>query len=422
VGFHWFWRRYFTKIILSALPVGHSHSDYDREGAALIHFTKRSPGEGSLSPADLLRKLNFMTHACGRDVKDAYDFQTWLAPHIDSKLHHHTKALQWRFTLRPSDGKCVASYAGDCSVGATIKEFGPILKSSPASVGPSTCPRWGGSAAAKTAWEAEVKKNIGLIGAMEPHHLAAYGYTGGTARADATDEWRVYETEGKAAAAALLWPPPVLAEAAAIGFKGQAQPRLQPVARDSLAPPPAEIQPLPTAGGPAAAPPVFTAGGWQGAVAGLATPPKITQGKLYLVLADDAPKLWLAKVTSGKGLGAVAMLAAAGGAAHGEAAALEAAASRNAHPGSVRVRWFACPDVESSEWQSLQCTASAGPTTMPPFADATHQPVHSSSGLGWVDARQVGPRLELYGNGKLKPESKRILVAAAMSLKTNNRL
>ena len=161
MGFALGLHRYFSKVVLSALPVGHSHSDYDREGAALIHFTKREPGEGSLSPADLLRKLEAMPSACGRGVLGAYDFQEWLEEHIDPRLQHHTKALKWEFALRPRDGKCVASYAGGCSGEATVVEFGPILQSSPAAPGPSTCKRWRGSAAAQHEWGVEVAKNRG---------------------------------------------------------------------------------------------------------------------------------------------------------------------------------------------------------------------------------------------------------------------
>jgi hypothetical protein len=62
-------KKYFSKIVVSALPVGHSHSDYDRVGACFIHFVKREPGSGSLSPADLLRKLERMTKSIGREVR-----------------------------------------------------------------------------------------------------------------------------------------------------------------------------------------------------------------------------------------------------------------------------------------------------------------------------------------------------------------
>jgi hypothetical protein len=92
-------KKYFRKIVMSALPVGHSHDDYDRLGAAFVHFIMQDGVGGALSSADLLRKLNLMKDSVGIQVSDAFDFKSWIEPHVNTNLRHHRTALRWTLEL-----------------------------------------------------------------------------------------------------------------------------------------------------------------------------------------------------------------------------------------------------------------------------------------------------------------------------------
>jgi hypothetical protein len=407
-------KRYFRKIVISALPVGHSHSDYDRVGAAFIHFVKRAPGQGSLSPADLLRKLDSMSKSIGREVKDSYDFQKWLTPHIHKDLHFHTQALKWQFELN-DDGHAIASYAGDCSRGAAMKTWGRFLTSTPSAAGPATCKRWGGSMQLRLDWETEVKKNIKLIDTMEQHHFSAYGYDDADAKQKATQEWVDYRNDGQAEAAPKPWPPPCLVEMAEIGVVGVLPEIAAATAASCTQPPPPQIQP--TAEEIRVCSPVE----WAAAIASVSAECTIKKGKTYLVLAADKPKIWLGKVTSFPSQTSPERARKAGlmgpqGAKHSEARRLEYKAASEKHGTAVRVRWHACPDVQSTEFEDICWLEATAPAKLPPFMLAEHHPVSNSGGLDFVDATQIGPEIVLYANGKLQKASQRLLAAAVMKL------
>jgi hypothetical protein len=428
-------KKYFTKIVVSALPVGHSHSDYDRVGAAFIHFVKRAPGEGSLSTADLIGKLERMSNSIGREVKDTYDFQEWLAPHINKKLHHHTKALKWSFELN-DHGQAIASFAGDCSSTAEIVEWGRILISKPIAGGPATCKRWV-SAQQQEEWEASVRKNIGLIESMEEHHLSAYGYNGVGAKDKAKQEWVDYQNEGQSEAILKPWPPPALIEIVDIGVTGlEINDALEASAgTHGMQPPPPQIQPLQRQGGAAAGtqpppqiqPPqsqgvnrVCSAVEWSAAVENADIEHRLTVGRTYVVLAHDKPKVWLGKVTSFPSRAPrKAGLMGIHGAKHSQTRCLEEKSTLEKHNTAVRIRWYACPNTETTEWDELAqvCSEGVAPTHLPPFSLALHQPVHHGGGLDYVDATQIGPEMLLHGNGRLKSSSQRVLAAAVLKLR-----
>jgi hypothetical protein len=82
----------------------------------------------------------------------------------------------------------------------------------------------------------------------------------------------------------------------------------------------------------------------------------------------------------------------------------------------VRVRWYACPDAESKEWEELACSSDAAPAKLTPFVSFIHNTVPHVHGLDYVDVAQIGPELVLHANGKLKPVSQRVLTAAVMKL------
>jgi hypothetical protein len=164
-------KRLFKKIVLSALPVGHSHDvrvvqkhlptpyvgmsvlllllllllllrrstsaqslnfgwlfrfivrepsqDYDRLGAAFVRFMMTEEVGGALTPSDLLEKLNRMKNSTGVQLSDAYDFKTWVEPCISSNLKGHRTALKWVLEL-DSYGHAIGSFSGDCCDDAKV--------------------------------------------------------------------------------------------------------------------------------------------------------------------------------------------------------------------------------------------------------------------------------------------------------------
>jgi hypothetical protein len=65
----------FTEIIVSHMPVDHSHMDYDRLGAELLFFLFRNPGLGALSFFDLKSKLAQRY----RVIDTTWDFNEWMS-------------------------------------------------------------------------------------------------------------------------------------------------------------------------------------------------------------------------------------------------------------------------------------------------------------------------------------------------------
>jgi hypothetical protein len=194
-----------------------STQDYDRLGAAFVHFIMNDDVGGALSSADLLRKLSTMKNSTAMMVSDAYDFKSWVEPHINSTLKHHRSALMWSIELNGA-GHAIASFAADCSNGADIGVFGRILTSPLDARGPKIANRWhdvpATNAKKKKEWQSGIDSIQKSVAAMTEAELKHFGYIGEEGRRKAVDEWLKYKNLGLATVATISWPPAVFADIA----------------------------------------------------------------------------------------------------------------------------------------------------------------------------------------------------------------
>jgi hypothetical protein len=334
-------KKYFRKIVLSALPVGHSHDDYDRLGAAFVRFIMEQDVGGALSSADLLRKLKSMKNSTGMFVADAFDFKSWVEPHIRSDLKKHRLALMWSLEL-DANGYAIASFAADCHHDALIGVFGRILTGSPDPHGPRVASRWDEVAERrdkkKQEWEKGVESVQKSVAAMSDAELSRFGYGGDGGKAKAVQEWQEYKAMGLSESATIVWPPPVLADIARLASTsvvggvavapvtlGRPQVPLPPIPRTHTTggggaadvAVSADVAPAGDGGGGATTSSASTivstrfgsATDWEDSLEAAVSPENIQKPRgsglsaAHLVLWDsgDGPQLWLATITQADG-------------------------------------------------------------------------------------------------------------------------
>lgn len=211
-------KAWFSKIVISALPVGHTHDDYDRSGAYMLRRLCKQ-GSGALSAAALLKELNDMKNSAGAELKDAWDFNSWLSECIDDRITHHRDALRW-IIERDESGNAIWTYFGDCHEEAEGRRWGRVLKFLPDERGPVTASRWlSDSGSIENIGQRRIKqrdcvsnatKLKEIIEGFDDVKLSAFGYVGKQNRDSAIAEWNTYIRDAKNLSPTLKdWPPTV---------------------------------------------------------------------------------------------------------------------------------------------------------------------------------------------------------------------
>jgi hypothetical protein len=135
--------KFFQRTTCTALPVGHTHSDYDTAGSHTLRELlgrRGKPGQGLLSPADTEPRLQAMDESSCASVDDAWDFRSWVAGHVHTKVQNHCKALQWDLRLENGEAIWYHSNRAYEGAGSELKEtgrFGRLLQSTPSRNGPT---------------------------------------------------------------------------------------------------------------------------------------------------------------------------------------------------------------------------------------------------------------------------------------------